>query len=266
MLTPQQKKIIDNCFPFAGKVIPLSESQRQCMFTAVEAVLDQQAGAVLDVIRTGFWDAKVLPLAVFNAVNDAVLARQAGALTDAVIIEVEVVLTQYKMDTISRQTARERIITILTQRTELAPRKHRWGGCKLGGSPVEESSQEWVRYCDDCGMEDTCEDPLPPCPGPDPAPAPQSTEDVVESATFHIWNGTHRDATKWDELGKPLQELWRRMLAEARRGMYSAAEIEKAIADAEVHGYLGKSAQIVSKHVLARLTAGAQKQQGEQHD
>ena len=48
MLNKQQKRIIDNCFPFAGKVIPVTESQRQCMFTAVEAVLDQQAGTLTD--------------------------------------------------------------------------------------------------------------------------------------------------------------------------------------------------------------------------
>ena len=47
-LSIEQKKIIDNCFPFAGKVIPVTESQRQCMFTAVEAVLEEQAGTLTD--------------------------------------------------------------------------------------------------------------------------------------------------------------------------------------------------------------------------
>ncbi len=42
--------------------------------------------------------------------------------------------------------------------------KHKWTGRMQGGSPVEAGSTEWVRYCDSCGMEDTCEDPLPGCP------------------------------------------------------------------------------------------------------
>ena len=43
--------------------------------------------------------------------------------------------------------------------------EHRWVGRQLGGSPVNAESYEWVRYCEVCGMEDTCEDPLPPCVG-----------------------------------------------------------------------------------------------------
>lgn len=42
---------------------------------------------------------------------------------------------------------------------------HKWTGQRAGGDPADGSSYEWVRYCDVCGMEDTCEDPLPPCPG-----------------------------------------------------------------------------------------------------
>jgi hypothetical protein len=46
-------------------------------------------------------------------------------------------------------------------------RSHKWSGCMLGGPPDVAESHEWVRYCAVCGMEDTCEDDLPPCPGPD---------------------------------------------------------------------------------------------------
>lgn len=42
---------------------------------------------------------------------------------------------------------------------------HKWVGAQQGGHPAEASSCEWIRYCEVCGMEDTCEDPLPPCPG-----------------------------------------------------------------------------------------------------
>ncbi len=41
--------------------------------------------------------------------------------------------------------------------------QHEWTGCQQGGSPVEESSTEWVRYCNKCGLEDSCEDPLAAC-------------------------------------------------------------------------------------------------------
>lgn len=44
-------------------------------------------------------------------------------------------------------------------------RSHKWAGCQQGGCPSDAGSYEWVRYCEVCGMEDTCEDPLPPCPG-----------------------------------------------------------------------------------------------------
>lgn len=40
---------------------------------------------------------------------------------------------------------------------------HKWVGQKMGGNPACAESYEWVRYCSMCGMEDTCEDPLPPC-------------------------------------------------------------------------------------------------------
>jgi hypothetical protein len=44
-------------------------------------------------------------------------------------------------------------------------RSHKWVGQRRGGDPADAGSYEWVRYCEICGMEDTCEDPLPPCPG-----------------------------------------------------------------------------------------------------
>lgn len=47
------------------------------------------------------------------------------------------------------------------------PREHEWTGCQMGGNPANVESYEWVRYCKVCGMEDTCEDPQPPCPGSD---------------------------------------------------------------------------------------------------
>lgn len=62
-------------------------------------------------------------------------------------------------------------------------RTHKWVGQQQGGSPAEAGSYEWVRYCSVCGMEDTCEDPLPPCPGeknsPSDTPAfpPPNTEE-----------------------------------------------------------------------------------------
>jgi hypothetical protein len=43
-------------------------------------------------------------------------------------------------------------------------RSHEWVGQRAAGDPAEEGSYEWVRYCKNCGMEDTCEDPMPPCP------------------------------------------------------------------------------------------------------
>ncbi len=40
---------------------------------------------------------------------------------------------------------------------------HKWVGQRVGGDPANAGSYEWVRYCSVCGIEDTCEDPLPPC-------------------------------------------------------------------------------------------------------
>lgn len=40
---------------------------------------------------------------------------------------------------------------------------HQWTGVQRGGDPTEAGSTEYVRYCRLCGIEDTCEDPLPPC-------------------------------------------------------------------------------------------------------
>ncbi len=51
------------------------------------------------------------------------------------------------------------------EETVIALRSHQWTGCQQGGDPADAGSTEWVRYCKVCGMEDTCEDPLPPCPG-----------------------------------------------------------------------------------------------------
>jgi len=50
----------------------------------------------------------------------------------------------------------------LQQQVE-ALRGHKWVGRQVGGSPASEASYEWVRFCEICGSEDTCEDPLPPC-------------------------------------------------------------------------------------------------------
>lgn len=33
--------------------------------------------------------------------------------------------------------------------------KHKWKGQQLGGNPANESSYEWVCYCDECGAERT---------------------------------------------------------------------------------------------------------------
>jgi hypothetical protein len=56
------------------------------------------------------------------------------------------------------------------------PRKHKWGGLQRGGSPSEAESLEYVRYCLVCGMEDTCEDPLPPCVAEPNPPQPAKPE------------------------------------------------------------------------------------------
>lgn len=37
---------------------------------------------------------------------------------------------------------------------------HKWGGCQ---SDPHNHPGEYFRYCEICGQEDTCEDPLPPC-------------------------------------------------------------------------------------------------------
>jgi len=55
-------------------------------------------------------------------------------------------------------------LTAVTE-TGIQAGQHKWTGCRRGGSPAEADSYEWVRYCEVCGMEDTCEDPLPPCEG-----------------------------------------------------------------------------------------------------
>jgi hypothetical protein len=46
-------------------------------------------------------------------------------------------------------------------------RSHAWLGARreFKPGPYGTGSYEWVRYCSACGMEDTCEDSMPPCPG-----------------------------------------------------------------------------------------------------
>jgi hypothetical protein len=62
------------------------------------------------------------------------------------------------------------------------PPKHKWTGCRRGGSPAEADSYEYVRYCEVCGMEDTCEDPLPPCVTPEqPSKHEQAVRDVANT-------------------------------------------------------------------------------------
>ncbi len=41
--------------------------------------------------------------------------------------------------------------------------EHKWKMQRMGGNPANAESYEWVRFCEVCGIEDTCEDPLPPC-------------------------------------------------------------------------------------------------------
>ena len=141
------------------------------------AVLEQQAGAVLDVIRTGFWDAKVLPLAVFNAVNDAVLARQAGALTDAVALaEAAKVLIEYEtpfcLDVPSAarwESVRKLSHAILAQRTpEPAPAPcgcSQWGNCDKHAPPAPQSTSALDNLFDSWALANFNQ--LRECPGDD---------------------------------------------------------------------------------------------------
>jgi hypothetical protein len=58
--------------------------------------------------------------------------------------------------------------------------QHKWTGCRRGGSPAEADSYEYVRYCEVCGIEDTCEYPLPPCVAPEqPSLHEQAVMDVA---------------------------------------------------------------------------------------
>lgn len=66
------------------------------------------------------------------------------------------------------QRSRDELLEAL--REMLSSAGHIWTGCRLGGHPANADSYEWVRYCQVCGMEDTCEDPLPPCPRGDDYP------------------------------------------------------------------------------------------------
>lgn len=53
-----------------------------------------------------------------------------------------------------------------THEDEQVAGKHKWIMQRTGGSPVNAEPYEWVRYCEVCGMEDTCEDEqMPPCEG-----------------------------------------------------------------------------------------------------
>ena len=50
-------------------------------------------------------------------------------------------------------------------------RTHKWTGRQLGGNPANAESYEWVRFCGRVRHgRSTCEDPMPPCPGPAPEP------------------------------------------------------------------------------------------------
>ena len=60
---------------------------------------------------------------------------------------------------------------------ESSPGAHKWDAMLLSGGSIDSGYYKSVRYCSVCGMEDTCEDPLPPCPGSDsPGAGVQPTE------------------------------------------------------------------------------------------
>ena len=68
-----------------------------------------------------------------------------------------------------------------------ALRSHKWTGLQQGGNPAETGTYEWVRYCSVCGMEDTCEDPLPPCPGFDPVGSFDAGTSAGDAETRGLW-------------------------------------------------------------------------------
>lgn len=60
-----------------------------------------------------------------------------------------------------------------------ALRSHKWTGLQRGGNPADAGSYEWVRYCEVCGIEDTCEDPLPICGDTPKSEAPTGLPEVA---------------------------------------------------------------------------------------
>jgi hypothetical protein len=54
-------------------------------------------------------------------------------------------------------------------------RSHKWKHQRAGGNPADIESYEWVRFCDVCGIEDTCEDDenFPACVAPVPELKPE---------------------------------------------------------------------------------------------
>lgn len=87
--------------------------------------------------------------------------------------------------------------------------QHEWTGCQRGGNPANEDSYEWVRYCKNCGMEDTCEDPMPPCPAsesPLPGREAQSKERTDGPAVEVPIDSDSRDRSV-GHLGKPGPQL-----------------------------------------------------------
>lgn len=49
---------------------------------------------------------------------------------------------------------------------------HKWVGKRVGGHPADAGSYEYVRYCENCGLEDSGEDePIPPCDAAEPTGA-----------------------------------------------------------------------------------------------
>ncbi len=54
--------------------------------------------------------------------------------------------------------------TLREQVERLRLNSHKWVGRQMGGNPANAESYEWVRYCDYCGAEDTCEEGIPECP------------------------------------------------------------------------------------------------------
>ena len=115
---------------------------------------------------------------------------------------------------------------VLDLRAQLAPNpacghrmadlvtEHVWTGCQQGGSPVEESSTEWVRYCKNCGMEDTCEDPMPPCHCRICAERDQAVREARLEESVWMWGKDFGDAYNGGYLTEMGRELLIRRKAE----------------------------------------------------